>query len=736
MRKIRGGLFRLIIFILIVLAIYYFLSGRTENNQNDAVEEFAGYENASSTYSSTWSSSSNVGSLNETATVATAGMREKYTTTRGDGEDTVTILIYMCGADLESEYGMASSDLAEMANSNLSDNINLIVYTGGCSRWMIPGISNKYNQIFKIVGDEQIGYLNENAGSAAMVDPDTLTAFIEYGVDNFKADRYALIFWDHGAGSVQGYGSDENYPKKGSMTLDLIDQALTNADVKFDFVGFDACLMANTETALMLCEHADYLIASEESEPGIGWYYTDWLNALAENTSLTTVKIGKSIADSFVEHCKYSVPGQSATLSVVDLAELEYTLPNALSNFATSTSEIIDATYATIASARSGTREFASSQLDLIDLTDLANRVGTIEAKNLSKILQSCIKYNNTSADMSNAYGLSIYFPYRATEYLNTVLNTYDAIDMNQEYSDCIRNFGSYTTGGQLSSGGYSSIYDIFTSDDSYDYTDNYNYQTQDSSDLLVDILSSFLSGDLSSEQAYSSYYTDDYDSWFDRNLNKDIAEYVSLNHFDADLNFKDGKIALTNRQWSMIDSLLLNVYIDDGEGYIDLGKDNVFDLDDEGNLLAVSDMTWLAASVDNESYEVVPFYYISCLIDGDNLITTGRIPVLLNGRYADLIVKLDDEGIKVVGATFDYRQESAMVAKNIEGLSVGDEIDFVCDYYSYDGEFSSTYKLGKTLTIKDKLYLGDVEIKDNKYLAAYQIKDVYQQIYYTSIMQ
>ena len=106
------------------------------------------------------------------------------------------------------------------------------------------------------------------------------------------------------------------------MDLAEIDQALTNADVAFDFIGFDACLMANTETALMLAEHADYLIASEETEPGIGWYYTDWLSALSKNTSMSTVQLGKNIADSFVSRCQQQTPGQGATLSVIDLAEV------------------------------------------------------------------------------------------------------------------------------------------------------------------------------------------------------------------------------------------------------------------------------------------------------------------------------------------------------------------------------------------------------------------------------
>ena len=33
------------------------------------------------------------------------GSRAKYTTIKGNGDDTVTILVYMCGTDLESKHG-------------------------------------------------------------------------------------------------------------------------------------------------------------------------------------------------------------------------------------------------------------------------------------------------------------------------------------------------------------------------------------------------------------------------------------------------------------------------------------------------------------------------------------------------------------------------------------------------------------------------------------------------------
>ena len=61
--------------------------------------------------------------------------RDKRVVPLGGGKDTVTVMIYMCGTDLESRSGMATKDLQEMLNATLSDKVTIIVETGGCARW-------------------------------------------------------------------------------------------------------------------------------------------------------------------------------------------------------------------------------------------------------------------------------------------------------------------------------------------------------------------------------------------------------------------------------------------------------------------------------------------------------------------------------------------------------------------------------------------------------------------------
>ena len=83
-----------------------------------------------------------------------------------------------------------------------------------------------------------------------------------------------VILWDHGGGSISGVCFDEI--SDDSLSLREIDTGLLstmkNAGMTdtFEFIGFDACLMSTVETANVLASYSDYMIASEESEPGSG----------------------------------------------------------------------------------------------------------------------------------------------------------------------------------------------------------------------------------------------------------------------------------------------------------------------------------------------------------------------------------------------------------------------------------------------------------------------------------
>ena len=651
--------------------------------------------------------------------------RAKRTVIKGNGRDEVTILVYMCGTDLESQNGMGTADIKEMVSANLGDNVNLLVYTGGCRSWRNNVISNSTNQIYRI-GNGKLYCLRDNMGNKSMTDPATLTEFIRYGVQEYPANRICLIFWDHGGGSVSGFGYDEKYRTSGSMTLAGINTALKNAGVTFDFIGFDACLMATVENAIMISQYADYMIASEETEPGVGWYYTNWLTQLGRNPSMPTLQLGKIIADDFVSECERKCRGQATTLSVVDLAELQATVPTELKAFSIDTSTLIqNKEYKTVSTARARTREFAqSTRIDQIDLVHFATNMNTQAGEKLAKAVKGAVKYNRTGGIISDAYGLSIYFPYKKAGKVSQMVSTYKQIGMDEEYTRCIQEFASLEVSGQVASGtptaGYGSqsvaqpglLSSLFGGS-------GYSSQ-QSSSGNIMELFGNLFGGDGAGDLA--SLFSG-------RSISAEYAaEYYTQNHFDESLLvWKDGRINLPEQQWALVESLTMNVYIDDGTGYIELGCDNLFNIEGT-DLIGEFDGSWVSFNK-----QPVAYYYLESVELDGRTVDTGFIPVLLNGQRVNLLVYFDDGYGYVSGVQTVYdSSETETVAKNQVTLQRGDRLQFICNFYDYDGNFRNSYPLGDEIILGSSIEIANTRLGQVTARVNYCFTDIYQQNHWT----
>ena len=678
-----------------------------------------------------WYTESNSGKLN---TDVSPDARDKFVKVLGDGKDTVTIMVYMCGTDLESNSGMGTSDLQEMISADISDKVNLIVFTGGCRQWRNNVVSSSVNQIYQVTSGK-IRCLVNNAGNGAMTEPATLRSFIQWTAQNFPANRNMLILWDHGGGSVSGFGYDQknSYPK--SMSLERIDQALKNSKVKFDFIGFDACLMATTETALMLSDRADYLISSEETEPGKGWYYTDWLTKLSADTSTSTLEIGKQIVDDYTTTSAKIRGNQMTTLSVVDLAELSQTVPDKISDFSTSSSGLIkNGDYKTVATARSGSKEFAASTaIDQVDLVNFSQRMDTKEAKDLANTLLNAIKYNRTSPNVVNAYGLSIYFPYKRMANVDTMSQTYNEIGMDEDYTSCIRMFAQMQTGGQAVGGGTTSPFEsLFGSAN----TNGGNTMSGEAMNMLIQSLFSGRSIDRANieglDESNTSYLQDG-------GLDPiEAAGYIAKNCLDKNnLVWQENSegqkcIKMPEGQWSLVQTVDKSMLYQVGDGYLDLGLDNVFDFDRDGNLIPSTENSWLALNG-----KTVAYYHTETLEKGnDEYSITGYVPVLLNGEAAKLFLTFDNENEQgyVSGVQYVYDQEVTETEAKIQTkLNEGDELTFTCDFYPINGGDKDTYEIGKmTVSDPDSIEITNKDLEQTKSVITYRFTDIYDQYYWT----
>ena len=260
-----------------------------------------------------------------------------------EGKAARTIMLYDCGADLESSWGMATYNLYQILASEIPEGINVVVMTGGSAVWQTDGEYLKgaedvcpdgRNRIWVCSGRNAADAVNghgvmtpqtdmpEEIAFSFLSDPETLKTFIDYAAGKFPAEMYDLILWDHGGGPQYGFGIDENDPDENIMSVGALARALKESAVeRFDIVDFDACLMSSVEIAAALSEYADYLVLSAETEPGYGQEYTTWLDALAADPGMNGFDLGKIIVDAFVAF--YEDPdsdgyGQAGTLAVID----------------------------------------------------------------------------------------------------------------------------------------------------------------------------------------------------------------------------------------------------------------------------------------------------------------------------------------------------------------------------------------------------------------------------------
>lgn len=363
---------------------------------------------------------------------------------------TKTIMVYMVGSDLESKHASATTDLLEMSeNIPQLEDVNIVVYLGGANQYYSDFIEDDENAILELStsGFSPVETLEpQNMGSS-----DTLSYFINYVTDNYQSDQYSLILWDHGGGPLLGYGLDET--TNDLLSLNEISTALSetsfNSNNKLGFIGFDACLMASFEVAYTLSDYADYLIASQEAEPGYGWNYEFLNNVSKESDNIT---IGKSIIDSYFAYFEDANMDAELTLSLFDLSKTE-NVNSALNNyFADLNSNLTAQTFISYAKSRNNTKTFgefaASTSYDLVDLYNMVDLLDGNYESDIKNSIGDLIIYNKSNID--NANGVSIYYPYSNKSMATRYTNLYRSFGVATNYTNYLNNFVNILTGNRL----------------------------------------------------------------------------------------------------------------------------------------------------------------------------------------------------------------------------------------------------------------------------------------------
>jgi len=337
-----------------------------------------------------------------------------------------TVLVFINGDnDLEQS---ALDDMNEMEAVGSTDEVQVVVqidrsedYTRADGDW-----TEARRYLVQADSDERriTSPVLESLGEVDSGSADAVLDFVAWGAANFPAQRYLLVFWDHGDGwsfqpqtgadtkaISEDYDSGNHLSVAGGDVTEVVEGAAAIFGQPIDLLGFDACNMQQWEVANSVIGAARYVVASQDYEDVTGWPYDAWLTDLVAEPDMDPARLGDTIALRFHET-------PDSTQSVLDLGELP-ALNTALDTLADalvasgSAGQVLRAA----ADGAQGYDGRFSTEHDLTDLLtrmeaaseDVAVKAAAVAAKTRVEALVLA-NYNEGGA-VKNSYGLTIYSP-------------------------------------------------------------------------------------------------------------------------------------------------------------------------------------------------------------------------------------------------------------------------------------------------------------------------------------
>lgn len=591
------------------------------------------------------------------------------------GESEWAVYWYLCGSDLESNYGAATADLLEMMDVALPEGVRVVIQTGGASVWQNDMVSADVLQ--RYVYDHNGLELIEEQPSANMGDERTLQEFLAFAKRNYPARHTAVTLWNHGGGSVAGAAFDELHGMD-SLTLTEMQRAFSTVfgenrqHQPVDIIGFDTCLMATVDVAATFSDIAQYLVASQEVEPGNGWNYAGWIGALAGNPTIEALDLATVICDSYLAGCREAGTEDNVTLSVTDLSRVgpliaaydqfgQEALAAAMQN---------PAFFAHFAQMASTTENYGGNTREqgytnMADLGHLATKSASLlpaAPAAVTAALEDCVVYKVNGKYRPQAMGLSCYYSY------------------NGDFGD----LSAYAEIGPV---------------DSFKYF--YEYA---------------LTGELSrSGMGYLS-----------RMSYKHLPELISL----RSVNWQDSPVTvdqagnatlkLGSQAVDILSSLSFDLYYADPELDIMLclGSDNDIVADWDNGIFR-DNFRGVWGSLDGA------LCYMEISQEGEGY-NQYSVPVLLNGEECNLLVIYDFGTAKyqIAGARKPLDQSGA-ADKNLRRLVPGDEIQTIhyATTISADEDDLTAVPID-TLTVTPRTTFAETELGDGIYIMFFVMRD------------
>lgn len=652
--------------------------------------------------------------------------------------ETWAIYWYLCGTDLETEGGAATNDLLEMLDVDLPDNVTVVIQTGGTEEWQNNFIDSEAN--YRLVYDSEDLYIVGEEPVYSMGHSLVLSDFITFCLENYPADHTMLLLWDHGGGSGGGICYDELFDFDG-LTLDELGLALFTAcgptDYKFDIIGFDACLMATADVAGRVMNYADYMVASQETEPGIGWSYDKWLGALADDPEMDALDLAVTICDSYYEGCEDYGLEDDATLSVLDLSKMDGFIW-ALDWFGyegvlTAQNGNAGAFFADFGRGAKSVDYYGDGEYDVADAMGLAQKNKHLfpnSADEFIRRVDELVVYNVTGSYRSGSNGVSLYYPYQKdTDMYNNYIVASAGNGLPFMYQLLFEgNFNEYVWPSYIE---WQKTYAYYATDAGEDFESVEQYIEEADEDELdnsgmwenddyADFLETLMSFEDEDEMLA---YLAELGIEFDDASEYDLEDWAIDIYEDEDgityacLDIGGDAASLLQRVTFML------AYFGEDDEILILGEDFDIDCDwDEGFFSDNFRGVWGAID------DCIVYMEVMSITDDYILY---NVPILLNGVLCDLSVAYNYEKEEYVILSASPVTNSGVPSKEKLLLVPGDEITTLMMVMTDD---DSDYYEWETLTVTKSTSFGEIELPDGMYGFMYLMTDYADNTYSSQV--
>ncbi|GEM_PF-800776 len=351
-----------------------------------------------------------------------------------------TLMVYL---DADNDLEQASvMDVDEMEKIGSTESVKVLV------QWdRIEGFDQSNGdwtgtKRFLVKKDEEEGKIASeelaDLGELNMAEAGTLAEFIEWGMQNYPAEKYALFLWDHGGGWTM---HTEDKTSKSHSDLDSLRDAFSKAGLekeKLDLLVFDQCLMGQVDVAYAVAPYAKVMVASEDVVPFFGGDYSAILTELNKEPGFDEKELAIKTVEAFENFYSEKIPNPFTTMTAIDLEKIGG-VKTSLDAFANALEKNVEEDWQEIGESLYFSESFATPEglavvktfniYDLVDFSDIVRqKIASQEIEETALALKEAVREAVISdyygSEHPYANGLTVYFPEDETLYIENYSQT------------------------------------------------------------------------------------------------------------------------------------------------------------------------------------------------------------------------------------------------------------------------------------------------------------------------